>query len=533
MTEGAFFALIPIAVAVFLIGKFAYPLLKKYSLPLSFAEAPNLKEIATWVQRDAEVKKRLAVTLGVLLLVGAGSFIPIPGVNVRAILDVFRELSYSLGEGHSGMISMLDMVTGGAMSRMTLFSLGIAPFFSACILIQIALAVIPSLKRASFGGEGGREQLAEHTYSLTIILSLLSAYFASFGIENSVGIFHQAEILTIHGWPFRLLAMATLTGGTVLLLFLAGLITRHGLGNGVAIIAVAGFPVKLFLAGRDLFAVAQETIRPVHGIPLLMILLLFFVILTVGIYLVSQLAATITLNNQQGDKLAVYLPPSLVGKIPTALAVNVLFLPIYLASFTGAHEWAEYFTRTPILFNAAYILLILLFTYLYAPLVLKPHYFIDLTKKYGYAPSEGKEPDFRNHLRVKLLKLLAITGLFLAGIAVLPDLVMALLKLPPRIASVIGGVQLLVVVGVFSDIVRQLVFLKERQESGTADWTVAYTAFDSVEATIKAQYLEGRGIRALVEPLRYTWGMPIRTIVDQYRIYTPTNRQEEARSLVA
>jgi len=235
-------------------------------------------------------------------------------------------------------------------------------------------------------------------------------------------------------------------------------------------------------------------------------------------------------RNQQGDGLAIYLPPSLIGKIPTALAVNVLFLPIYLASSTGTHGWAEYFTRTSVIFNVAYILLILLCTYLYAPLVFKPRYLIDLMKKYGYAPSEGKEPDFHNHLRITFLKLLAVTGLFLAGIAVLPDLVIALLRIPPRIAGVIGGMQLLVIVGVFSDTVRQLVFLKEKRES---DWAVAYTAFDSIEATIKAKYLKGRGIHALVEPLRYTWGMPIRTIVDQYRIYTPTNKRDEARSLIA
>jgi hypothetical protein len=165
-------------------------------------------------------------------------------------------------------------------------------------------------------------------------------------------------------------------------------------------------------------------------------------------------------------------------------------------------------------------------------LVFKPHYLIDLAKKYGYAPSEGKDSDFDNHLRMTLLKLCAVAGLFLAGIVVLPDLIMTLLKLPTRIAGVIGGVSLLVVVGVFSDIVRQLVFLKERRESGTADWTVAYTAFDSMEAAIKAQHLEDRGIRTLIEPLRYTWRMPIRTIVDQYRIYTPTTKREEARSLL-
>jgi preprotein translocase subunit SecY len=106
MTEGAFFALIGVAVAVFLIGGIAYRALKKYPIPLSFAEQPNLKEIVTWVQQDAEVKKRLLVTLGVLLLVGAGSFIPIPGVNVRAVFDVFREVSYSLGEERLSIIAM-------------------------------------------------------------------------------------------------------------------------------------------------------------------------------------------------------------------------------------------------------------------------------------------------------------------------------------------------------------------------------------------------------------------------------------------
>lgn len=532
MTEGAFFALIGVAVAVFLFGGIAYRVLKKHSIPLSFSEQPNLKEIATWVQQDSDVKKRFIVTLGVLSLVGVGSFIPIPGVNVRAVLDVFRELSYSLGEERLSIMSMLDMVTGGAMSTMTVFSLGLVPFFSACILLQIASAVIPSLKRHVFGGESGRKQLAEHTYPLTILLSLISAYFASFTIEKSVGGLYQVEILTMHGWPFRLLTMATLTGGVVLLLFLANLITRRGIGNGVAVIAVASFPVTLFLAVRDLVTVAQDEGLPIHGVPLLVILAVLFVSLAVAIYVVTNWVLAITLRGAHGGQAAVPLRPSLVGEMPKTLAVSAVYLPIYLASFSRT-QWAEAFSRSSVAFNVIYAVLILTFTYLYALLVFKPRYFIDLVQKYGYTVSKTDGDTTTSYLRSQFFKLLVVTGLFLTGIAILPDLVMAFLRVPPRVASVIGGAELLVVVGVLSDVLRQLTFLKEKRASGLGNLDVCYTAFDEIEATIKADHLRQCGIPALIEPLRYTWGMPIRTIVDQYRIYTPANKRDEARSLIA
>jgi hypothetical protein len=183
-------------------------------------------------------------------------------------------------------------------------------------------------------------------------------------------------------------------------------------------------------------------------------------------------------------------------------------------------------------FNVIYAILIFAFTYLYALLVFKPRYVSDLVQKYGFSLSEASGDAVISHLRSQFFKLLIVTGLFLAGIAILPDLVMAFLRVPPRVASVFGGAELLVVVGVLSDVLKQLAFLKDRRASGLSDWDVCYTAFDEVEATIKAEHLRRRSIPALIEPLRYTWGMPIRTIVDQYRIYTPADRKDEARSLI-
>jgi hypothetical protein len=129
-------------------------------------------------------------------------------------------------------------------------------------------------------------------------------------------------------------------------------------------------------------------------------------------------------------------------------------------------------------------------------------------------------------------KVLIITALFLTVVALTPDLVMAFFKVPYLVASFFGGMSIAFAVGVFSDIIKQLGFFKDKRDSGTKDWNICYIAFDEVEAKIKSEFLKSKGISALVEPLRFTWGMPIRTMVDQYRIYVPADRKEEARNLI-
>jgi hypothetical protein len=150
----------------------------------------------------------------------------------------------------------------------------------------------------------------------------------------------------------------------------------------------------------------------------------------------------------------------------------------------------------------------------------------------GYSlVKKGKSDE--DYLDNNMSKVLIITGLFLIGIAIIPDLAMVILKIPYLVAALLGGAGIITAVGVFSDVIRQFEFYKDKRESAIKEWGICYIAFDEIEAKIKSEYLKSNGILALVEQLRFTWGMPIRTIVDQYRIYVPADKKEEARNLIA
>ncbi len=532
MTQDFFFGLIGFLLGAILLGMVVYGVLKKYSISPGIADDYPIREIFGWVRKDVGVKKRFLITLGVLLLIGVASFIPLPGVNLDEILRIFRELNEVVGGSRLNRVfNDVDGFQSGALSQVTILSLGFMPFFTACILLQIASAFIPALKRYAFGGEHGRSALADHTYPLTILVSLIWAYFVSLQIERVIPAKFHVQILIIHGWSFRLLAMVTLTSGVGLLLFLAGIITRYGLGNGVAVIVVADFPVRFIAAARDAVVLAENEMLPVHGAFLIILIVILFVSLSWGIYVITSRVTPIGLQDKNEKRITVHLRSSLVGRMPIALGIALLYLLISLTQFTHIN-WLRVVMLNPIALNTIYAILILTFTYLYALLIFDSRYVAELAQRYGYSLVEAQGNTVASHLRADLLKLLAITGLFLVGGAVVPDLIKSFLKAPPRMARLIGGVEVFVVIGVLLDIVKQLVFLKNKQESGLTDWAVCYTAFDDIEATIKSEYLKSRGIPVLVEPLRFTWGMPMRTIVDQYRIYVPLGRAEEARKSI-
>jgi hypothetical protein len=185
-----------------------------------------------------------------------------------------------------------------------------------------------------------------------------------------------------------------------------------------------------------------------------------------------------------------------------------------------------------LLYTVIYLVLIITFSYFYAAIVFNPKYILSIANRYGYGLVKSKDGKDEDYLDDNMSKVLLITTLFLVGLC-LTNLIMLFFKIPSLVASFVGGMSLLLAVGVFSDIVKQLSFFKDKQDSGIKDWSICYIAFDEIEAKIKSEYLKAKGILALVEPLRFTWGMPIRTIVDQYRIYVPADRKEEARSSIS
>lgn len=495
---------------------------KKYSISLTCIQKYSLKDIFSWMFKNSEMRKRILITVGILIILRLAFLIPLPGVDRTALKAFLSKMS---------TVGTFGMFIGGVRNQMRIFGLGLTTFFSSCLLIQLGSVFIPVLRRFSFGGERGRERISKYTYILTIILSVIQVYFLSMWLEN-LYVFGRVPIVSNPGLGFRLVTIATMTGAVMLLLFIASIINQYGIGNGVAVIAVSSIPLGIVSACYQTFIDARIKAMPAF-FPLLAVVL--FVGFIYGIFYVTRMAKIIEIKHESLEKNSIYFRPTIVGREPIGWGIGLLLLPVTIASFVNAnwtHKFSTLFMEGSLVYIIIVPILIFLFTFLYSLIVFKTRYVGSLMGKYGYSLSDNTEESISEFLKHSMSKVLIITALFLIGINLIPNLASFLLKIPYSASGLIFGAGIVMTVGVFSDIVRQLEFFKDREASGINEWSICYIAFDGIEAKIKKGYLENKGITALVEPLRFTWGMPIRTMVDQYRIYVPVDRKEEARNLI-
>src|ERR671916_628055 len=183
--------------------------------------------------KATELKKRIWFTPGALLVYPLGTYIPLPGINLEALQQAFEQQS-------SGILGMFNMFAGGAVERMAIFALGIMPYISASIIVQLMTAVIPSLEQLKKEGEAGRKVINQYTRYLTVVLAVFQSYGIAVGLEGS-----GSPIVTDPGWFFRFTAVLTLTGGTMFLMWLGEQITARGIGNGISLIIFAGIVAGL------------------------------------------------------------------------------------------------------------------------------------------------------------------------------------------------------------------------------------------------------------------------------------------------
>lgn len=485
------------------------------------------KETLKWLFRNSSMRKRLAITLGVLIAIKVASLIPVPGIDLAALQSFFGVSDSTL---HFFSLSHF-FSSGKAAGRLTIFGLGLMPFLSSCILLQIGSCVIPKLKQYASCGENGRESLEKLTYVFTIVLSVFQAYFIALWLENPRA-FNGVMMVTDPGLGFRLVIVLTMTAAVILLLFAVGIINRHGIGNGVSLIIVSSiilkFPEAIF---RIIYLVWDNRIPASYPVVLAGI----FLILAYAFFYATNRSKSIELCDAEQNKTVLYLRNTLVGKEPIGLAASVMLFPATLVSFTRDMNLQNFylaFTRNHVLETSLNTVFVILLTYFYAAIVFDPKYLNGLMSKHGYAPVMGKDEKAENFWDGKISKVLMLTALILVIISIIPDIIIHFLRMPSVIAGLFGGSFVLLMVGVFSDILNQAEFFKAKSDSHVKDWTICYTALDEFDATIKAAFLKARNISALVEPLRFSWGMPIRTIVDSYKIYVPQDKKEEARKLI-
>lgn len=401
--------------------------------------------------RVEELKNRIIFTLLMLIVYRIGAHIPTPGINGEA-------LSRFLTERGGALMGFFDMFSGGALSRLTIFALGIMPYISASIILQLLTVVIPALGRLAKEGEYGRKKIIRYTRYGTVIISAIQSFFIAVGLETM----SQGEFITNPGWGFRLMTMLTLTTGTAFIMWLGEQITERGIGNGISLIIFAGIVARMPNAVINTI----RLIRTGELSILFMIFLLFLMIAVVaGIIYIErgqrkipvQYAKRVVGRKVYGGQ-STHLPLKIntSGVIPPIFASSILMFPATIAGFAGI-PWiqgvAKQLSPGTVIYTILYVGLIFFFAYFYTAIIFNPVDIADNLKKYGgFIPGIRPGQKTSEYIYRVLSRLTFVGAIYLSIICVLPEILIQKANVP----FYFGGTSLLIVVGVALDTVSQI-----------------------------------------------------------------------------
>ena len=414
-----------------------------------------------------ELRRRILITLALIAVYRAGDYVPLPGINGRALAEFFDRMSQQLG---GTLFTLMDMFSGGGLSNMTIFALGIMPAITASIIMQLLIPVFPAFERmVREEGEAGRRRYNQYSRYLTVGLGVLQALFISLLLENPQH-FNGVQMVEFPGWGFRMLTIITLASGTAFIMWLGEQITAFGVGNGMSILITAGIISRMPTALRQLMQLANpwSSVRQIEPVTLLVMVVLLLAVIAAVIAITQaqrrvpvQYARRVVGRKVYGGQ-ASYIPVRVnqAGVLPIIFAQSFMMLPATLFGFTGVgvfQKMGQWMGHGSLLYMSLYPVLIIFFSYFYAVIALNPVHMAEDMKKYG-----GFVPGIRpGHPTAeffdRLITRITLPGaIFLSVIAVLPDMIGHWLGIPFLVASFFGGTSLLIIVGVILDTMRQV-----------------------------------------------------------------------------
>lgn len=401
--------------------------------------------------KSPELRKRLLFTLGMLAVYRLGVHVSAPGIDVAALRRMFDA-------GSGSLFGLVNMFSGGALENFSIFTLGVAPYISVSIIMQILTASIPALETLKKDGEAGQRIITRYTRQITVLLALFQGFMIAVGLEGQ-------GLVMAPGLLFRLTTALTLCTGTVFIMWLGEQITERGIGNGISIIIFAGIVARMPNSLLATFALAKNMeIEPIT----VLALLLFSAMTIFGIVYVERSFRKIPVQYPRrmvGNRLAQaqtqYLPLKLnmTGVIPPIFASAVLVLPATVASFSTnkqVHDLTKYFMPGSATYSLIFVALIVVFCYFYAAMIVNPQDIAENLKKNG-----GSVPTIRPGKPTEdfiygVLNRMTIWGaLYISAICVIPQAVYFELG-AGNFAYIFGGTAILIVVGVTLDTVSQI-----------------------------------------------------------------------------
>ncbi|MBB4231745.1 preprotein translocase subunit SecY [Rhizobium mongolense] len=400
-----------------------------------------------------DLKKRLWFTLAALLVYRLGTHIPLPGLNPEAYAQAFRSQA-------GGILGLFNMFSGGAVQRMAIFALGIMPYISASIIVQLMTSVVPALENLKKEGEQGRKIINQYTRYGTVLLGALQAYGIAVGLESGSG------LVVDPGLFFRISTVITLLGGTMFLMWLGEQITSRGIGNGISLIIFAGIAAGLpsALAGTlelgRTGALSTSLILAVIVIAMAVIAVIVFVERAQRRLLIQYPKRQVGNRMFQGDTSHLPLKLNTSGVIPAIFASSLLLLPATVAGFantTALPSWATAIVAAlghgQPLYMLLYAALIAFFAFFYTAIVFNPKDTADNLKKHGgFIPGIRPGERTAEYIDFVLTRITVIGAVYLVFVCILPEILVSQTGIP----LALGGTSLLIVVSVTLDTVAQI-----------------------------------------------------------------------------
>ena len=428
-----------------------------------------------------ELRKRVLFTFGLLAVYRLGGSVPTPGINTAALVQLAEQAA------QSSLFGLYDMFSGQNLSQMTVFALGVMPYISASIILQLLTVVWPYLERLSKEGELGRRKITQYTRYGTIVLSIVQALGIAFFLENTTRVAGGLPIVYEPGWGFRLMTILTLTTGSVLVMWLGEQITERGIGNGMSLLIYAGIVVGLPRAAITTFSQLQTGEM---GLLRLVALLLLMIAVVAAVVFVERGHRRVTVQYARrmvgrrmygGASTHIPLKVNTGGVMPVIFASSILAFPQTLKPmFPVGGFMDQAITQLSIgypLYNLLYVGMIIFFAYFYTAIIFNPDDVAENMRKYGgFVPGIRPGKRTAEYIDGILARVTLAGAVYLAIIALIPEFMLTGFKVAPipfigeRLDAVLprfitegmnvtfyfGGTSLLIIVGVAMDTVQQV-----------------------------------------------------------------------------
>jgi preprotein translocase subunit SecY len=427
-----------------------------------------------------DLRKRVLFTLGLLGVYRIGNHIPTPGVNTEALALLAEQT-------RNTMFGMYDMFSGGSLSKAAIFALGVMPYISASIILQLLTVVWPYLERLSKEGDLGRRKITQYTRYGTILIAVVQSLGIAVWLESQTQIIGGLPLVYSPGWGFRLMTVLTLTAGTTFIMWLGEQITERGIGNGMSLIIFAGIVAQL--PSAVFTTLSQMSTGQIGLIRILLLIVLFVAVIAAIIFMergqrrvmVQYAKRVVGRRMYGGSSTHIPLKVNTGGVIPVIFASSILAFPATIAGMFQAGSWGDSLVRQlsygmP-LYNLFYISGIIFFAYFYTAIIFNPDDVAENMRKYGgFIPGIRPGKRTAEYIDTILTRITLAGAIYLALVAILPEFLLVGFKVAPipfigesldailprfiteglNVQFYFGGTSLLIVVGVAMDTVQQI-----------------------------------------------------------------------------